>query len=73
MFLRQILKINELLKDKQSFIAFCVHDSFIIDLAREERNLIYEIAEKFSQTNFGDFKVNIKIGKNYGEMKEVRL
>ena len=73
MFLRQILKINELLKDKQSFIAFCLHDSFIIDLAREERNLLYEIAEKFSQTNFGDFKVNIKIGKNYGEMKEVRL
>jgi len=71
LFLRKLIELDKFLEDKKSYIAFSIHDSLVLDFAKEERNLIFEIAKIFSGTNFGDFKVNVSIGKNFGEMRGI--
>ena len=69
--LRQILKVNEFLKDKRSKIAFCVHDNVVIDLVDDEKKYMKEIMKIFADTEYGMFRVNIKAGSDYGSMKSV--
>ena len=73
LFLRQAVKIYDFLKDKKSFISFMIHDSMIIDMSVEDKKYIGEIVGKFQQTEFGNFKTNVKVGKNFGAMNEVNL
>jgi len=69
--LRQVLKLSQELKNKKSFIAFTVHDSVVIDLAKEERNLINILIEIFSNTDLGRFPVNVSAGKDYGTLRTI--
>lgn len=69
--LEQVIKINKILRGKKSKIVFLIHDSFVLDLVYEERSLICEIKEIFSQNKFGDFLVNVRAGKDFGTMKEI--
>ena len=71
LFLRRILELSKLLESKKSFISFLIHDSVVIDLDKSEKHLIQEIADTFAKTDFSKFLVNMKAGKNYGEMKEI--
>jgi len=73
LFLRRMVAVNELLKTKQSHIAFCVHDSLVIDLHSDDKHLVPLIKETFGDTDLGKFKVNLSAGKNYGEMQELSL
>jgi hypothetical protein len=73
LFHRQILKVDDLLKNNKSFIAFMVHDSVVLDLSDAEKNLLPLIVKALSDTAWGEFPVNIKIGQNYGNMKKVTL
>lgn len=70
--LRQLLKINKILENKKSFISFIVHDSIVIDLAKEDKELIKYIVQEFSQTEFGDFPVNLSAGKDYGNLRKIK-
>jgi hypothetical protein len=71
-FLRSMIRVDNLLKDSQSYIAFCVHDSLVLDMKKEEKDLLHRVVEAFSKTMFGDFKINISIGKDFGSMRKVR-
>ena len=71
--LRNTLKIYHLLKDRKSSVKFCLHDSIIIDFSDEDRDLIHEIRDTFSKTPLGVFPCNIRAGKNFGEMKELKV
>ena len=71
-FLRQAIKVHDLVKTKKSFISFMIHDSLVIDFCEEERDLILPIVQNFSQTKFGDFLATVKVGKNFGRMKELK-
>jgi len=73
LFLRQMIKVWKLLKDKRSQVAFCLHDSLIIDLAEEDEAMVNEIKEEFAITELGKFKVNVFGGKNFGEMKRMNV
>ena len=73
LFMKQMIKVHDFLKDKKSFIAFLIHDSLVIDFDKSELDHINEIRQIFLQTIFGDFRSSIKIGKNYGDMKEWKL
>ena len=73
LFLRQMIGVWKLLKGKQSQIAFCLHDSLVIDLAEKDTAIINEIKEEFAKTELGSFKVNIFGGKNFGEMKRMNV
>ena len=59
------------LDNKKSKIAFCVHDSLVIDVAKGEKDLISELVKIFSQTKFGILKTNLSMGKNFGNMRKI--
>ena len=71
MVLEQIVKINKLLEAKKSYISFMVHDSVLIDLAKEDKTLVKELIKQFSVTRFGTLPVNVSIGKDYGSLRKV--
>lgn len=73
LFHRQILKMNKLLDGKKSFVSFLVHDCLVLDLAEEDKNILVDLVKELSDTRWGNFPVNVKIGPNYGEMKKVKL
>ena len=69
--LTQINKIHRFLRNKKSSVAFFVHDSVILDLDYNERHLLPQIKEIFTDTPLGLFKTNAKVGKNLGHMQEI--
>ena len=71
MFLNSAMKIHNLLKNKKSFVSFCIHDSLIIDMSAEDRELVDEIITIFSDTRFGKMKTNLSLGKNFGAMRKI--
>ncbi len=71
LFLRQVIEVSKILENTNSYIAFSIHDSFVIDLKREDKHLLEEIMEVFSKTVLGDFKINLSIGKDFGNMNKI--
>lgn len=72
MVLRQAIKISKFLKDKKTRIGFIVHDSLVLDVAHSESGLCNEFVNLFSNSEFGVLPVRIRIGKNYGSLKEIK-
>jgi len=70
LFLRQKIKVHKYLKSKGTDLALSIHDCLLLDMKREDKELIPEIIELFSSTELGNFKASVKIGKNFGEMKQ---
>jgi hypothetical protein len=70
---RQLIKADDLLMGKKSFIAALLHDSAIIDLAHEDKQLLPDIIRAVSDTQWGTFPVNVKIGTDFGNMKKVKI
>ena len=68
LFLKSAVKVDKILKDKKSKIAFTLHDSLVIDLHEEDKQILPEIAECFSNTELGKWRVNVSAGKNFGDM-----
>lgn len=66
-------KINKMLREKKSCIVWLIHDSIVIDFSMEDKGILRQIVEEFSNTKFGKWKVNVKIGKNFGGMQNVRI
>ena len=71
--LRQMIKLDKLLKNRKSFIAFPIHDSVVIDFSLEDREILPDIINTFSQTELGDFLTNVSVGKNFGQLKKMEL
>lgn len=69
--LERLVKINNLILKRKSFISFLVHDSVVIDLAKEDKELVNLMVDIFSDTRLGRFPVNISAGKNYGELRKI--
>jgi len=72
MFLRRVIEIDKLLKERKSKVAFMIHDSLILDFAKEDRDLMEQIEKVFSETELGTFKTNISIGKNFGNLRKIK-
>lgn len=73
LFHRQIIKVNDYLKNKKSFVSFMVHDEFVLDVCEDEKEHIIEVAKILQDTPYGAFPVNIKVGRNYGSLKKLNL
>ena len=73
MLLRQMIKVNDFLKNYKSHIAFCVHDSIVLDMTEDEKYLIPQIKKLFSDTDLGDFKANVSAGRNFGKLYNLKL
>tara|TARA_R110000824_G_scaffold275189_4_gene463891 strand:+ start:1580 stop:2758 length:1179 start_codon:yes stop_codon:yes gene_type:complete len=72
MVLRQVIKVYDLLKNSKSYIAFTLHDSLVIDLAKEDGALLSEVFDTFAETDLGNFAIAVQAGKNFGAMKEIK-
>ena len=66
-------KIMKTLKDRRSQVAFTLHDSVVLDFAREDYGLVRDIKDIFETTRLGTFLSNVSIGSNFGNMKEIQL
>lgn len=69
--LEQAKKVFDKLRGKKSNIAFLMHDSIILDFSASDQSHLKDIIEVFQNTRFGEYRVNVKIGKNFGEMREM--
>ncbi len=72
LFLSSAIEIDKMLRDKKSNIYFCIHDSLVLDYAREDRAYLTNIIDHFSNTKFGFFKTNLSMGKNFGQMRKIK-
>ena len=73
LFFRQMIKVWEMLKKRNSKIAFCMHDSLIIDYCEKDNDILIKLKKAFSNTDLGNFMVNVSVGKNYGEMGRLNI
>ena len=74
--LEKVLAVQEFLKflgDDASKIVFLIHDSFVLDIPAEARYNIPEIKSVFASTRFGEYRVGVRVGKDFGSMKEIKV
>ena len=65
--------LDHFLENTESKVAFIVHDEIVLDIHENDRYLIPELKEVFENNKLGSFRANVKAGKNYGELKELKL
>tara|TARA_Y200000002_G_C22475909_1_gene576679 strand:- start:131 stop:724 length:594 start_codon:yes stop_codon:yes gene_type:complete len=65
--------IDKFLDDKESFVSHIVHDEIVIDMPDNERHLIPEIKDIFSNNKLDIFKTNLKAGKDYYNLGDLNL
>jgi hypothetical protein len=71
LMLKQMIKIAEYLRNVESHLSFCIHDNVVIDMKEEDYDKLSDMIKIFSNTELGEYRINVRIGKNYGEMKEI--
>ena len=71
LFLRRMIAVHKKLKGKKTKIAFCIHDSLVLDYNRQDRKTLEEVINIFEETDLGDFKVNVSTGKNFGRLRKI--
>ena len=69
--IEQAYRLREFFKNSKTKVCYLLHDSVILDFAREDVGKFLEAKRIFGDTRFGNYVVNSSIGKNFGEMKEV--
>lgn len=69
--IEQAYRLREFFKGSRTKICYLLHDSVILDFAKEDVAKFSEARRIFGNTRFGKYIVNSSIGKNFGEMKEV--
>ncbi len=73
MTLKQIVRISKLLENSKSFIAFTMHDSVVIDMSHDERDLLMVLLYSFASTDLGEYLVNITAGQDFGAMRDLSV
>ena len=58
---------------KGSEISFLMHDSIVLDYSKQDASILRDVVQEFSNTRLGKYRANIKIGKNYKDMKDLEL
>ena len=66
-------EIQRMLTNKKSKIAFTLHDSIILDMAKEDAIMLGDIKRQFEQTKWGNFTSTCKIGKTFANLKELKI
>jgi len=71
--LRQMIKVSNYIKGCKSYVAFPIHDSVVLDFSLEDKELLSEIIDIFSNTELGKFLVNVSVGKDFGNLKKLEV
>jgi hypothetical protein len=72
LFHRQVLKVDKFLQNKKTKILGLLHDECIIDLADEDKGDLKEILSIFGDTKYGKYKTKVKIGTDFGNVRELK-
>jgi len=64
-------EIMKLLKNKRSYVAFTMHDSVVLDFAKEDSGLVRSIKDTFETNMFGKFLSTVSIGKDFGNLRKI--
>ena len=70
--LQSAIKVHKYLNDKSSFVHSVVHDSIVIDMKFEERQVLPTLLDIFSDTKLGRFRTSVHIGKNLKQLESVQ-
>ena len=62
MVVEQAIKIDKMLRGYRSRIAFIIHDEIILDVAKEDVEIIRKAVQTFGDTRFGKYMVGVKTG-----------
>ena len=71
--LENVYMIQKILLGTKSKVAFTLHDSVVLDMAKEDAFLLADIKKQFESTRWGNFKSTCKIGANFGNLKELKI
>ena len=71
--LERAVAIDKMLEGHKSCVSHIVHDEVVIDFSDEDRHLLGDIKSVFAKNKLGNFKVNLKAGKNYYELGDLTL
>ena len=71
--LENTYNIMRTLRGRRSKVAFTMHDSVVLDFAREDYNMVKDIKEIFETNILGNFVSTVSIGKNFGNLKEISV
>ncbi len=71
--LENAYKIQKMLSGKKSTIAFTLHDSIILDMAQEDVIMLRDIKNQFETTRWGIFPSTCKVGKDFADLKELKI
>jgi hypothetical protein len=71
--LERAIALDKLLEGRESFISHVVHDEIVIDLAESDKKIVPEIKEMFANNRLACYNVNLNAGKNYLDLKELKL
>ena len=67
------IALDKFLEGKKSFVSHIVHDEVVLDIHDDERNLLPDIKEIFSQNKLDTFRVNLSAGKDYYNLEKLRI
>ena len=71
--LENAYNIQKLFETKRSKIAFMLHDSIILDMAKEDAIMLKEVKKMFEKTKWGNFISTCKIGADFGSLKDLKI
>jgi hypothetical protein len=71
--LERAIAIDKFLENRKSYISHVIHDEIVIDLSEEDKELLVEMKDIFSNTKLGKYLVNTKVGKDYYNLKDLTL
>ena len=67
------MAIKKILENKKTFISHIMHDEIVLDLSDDERSMLPEIKDIFSNNKMGKYEVNVSAGKNYYDMEKLGI
>ena len=70
--LEQAYNINNFLNTSDSGVCFLMHDSIILDFSKKDVNIVESLISMFENTKHGKTKANVRIGKNLGDLRELK-
>ena len=71
--LDKAVEIDKFLQGKKSFVSHIVHDEIVLDMVDDERDLIVDIKKIFAENRLGSYLVNLKAGKNYLDLEDLKI
>ncbi len=66
-------KIVKFLKEKKTKLAFTLHDSIVLDMAKEDIKMIRKVKKIFDTNKWGVFSSTCKLGKDFGNMRRIEI